>query len=88
MIRLMEEMCTSAVQPLIEAADQTTVGVHVGVSHESAARKGEEVDVSCELIGIDRRRTFRVLAKVGERVIGQGAHQRHIIDRTRFEDRG
>lgn len=88
MIRLMEESCTSAVQPLIEANDQTTVGVHVDVSHQSAAREGEGVEVSCELIDIDRRRlTFRVAARAGDRVIGQGTHQRHIIDRARFGDR-
>lgn len=87
MIRLMEETCTAAVQPLIEANDQTTVGVHVSVSHESAAREGESVTVTCELVGIDRRRlTFRVAATVGDRIIGQGTHQRHIIDRSRFAD--
>lgn len=88
MIRLMEETCTAAVQPLIEADDQTTVGVHVDVSHESAARDGEVVEVSCELVGVDRRRlTFRVSVRVGERIIGKGTHQRHIIDRSRFRAR-
>lgn len=85
MIRLMEETCTAAVQPFIEGNDQTTVGTHVNVSHESAATGGDEVEVRCELIEIDRRRfTFVVEARVGDRVIGQGTHQRHIIDRSRF----
>lgn len=85
MIRLMEETCTAAVQPLIEENDQTTVGIHVSVSHESAAREGENVEVTCELLEVDRRRlTFRVEVRVGERIIGQGTHQRHIVDRSRF----
>lgn len=85
MILLMEETCTSAIQPLIEADDQTSVGTHVNVSHEAAAVGGEEVEVCCELIEADRRRlTFLVEAKVGDRIIGRGTHQRHIVDRSRF----
>jgi fluoroacetyl-CoA thioesterase len=85
MIRLMEETCTGAIQPLIEADDRTSVGTHVNVSHEAAATGGDEVAVSCELIEIDRRRlTFLVEARVGDRIIGRGTHQRHIIDRSRF----
>lgn len=85
MIRLMEEICTDAVQPLVEAENQTTVGTHVDVSHESAATEGEVVELRCELITVERRRlTFRVEAKVGDHIVGQGTHQRHIIDRDRF----
>lgn len=85
MIRIMEEICTDAVQPLVEGANQTTVGTHVDVSHESAATEGEEVELRCELIKIDRRRlTFQVEARVGDQIVGQGTHQRHIIDRDRF----
>ena len=85
MIRFMEETCTAAVQPLLEAGDQTSVGTHVDVSHESAATAGEEVEVSCELVEIERRRlAFVVEARVGDRIVGRGTHRRHIIDRSRF----
>jgi fluoroacetyl-CoA thioesterase len=85
MILLMEETCLSAIQPLIESANQTSVGTHVNVSHEAAATGGEEVEIHCELIEIDRRRlTFLVEATVGDRIIGRGTHQRHVIDRSRF----
>jgi fluoroacetyl-CoA thioesterase len=85
MILLMEETSTWAIQPLIEGDGLTSVGTHVNVSHEAAARGGEEVEVSCELIEVDRRRlTFLVEARVGDRIIGRGTHQRHIIDRSRF----
>lgn len=85
MIRLMEETCTAAVQPLLEAEDRTTVGTHVDVSHESAAREGDLVEISCELLEVDGRRlTFSVLASIGDRVVGRGTHRRHVIDRARF----
>lgn len=85
MIRLMEEASTRAVQPLLEESDQTTVGVHVDVSHESAARQDEEVTVRSELVTVDGPRlTFRVEATVEDRIVGRGTHRRHVIDRSRF----
>lgn len=85
MIGLMEEASTQAVQPLLEESDQTTVGTHVDVSHESAARDGEEVVVEAELTAVDGPRlTFRVEARVGDRVIGRGTHRRYVVDRSRF----
>jgi predicted thioesterase len=85
MIRLMEEASTAAVQPLLEAEGRTTVGVHVDVSHESAAREGEEVVVAAELTAVDGPRlTFWVEARCGDRVIGRGTHRRYVVDRSRF----
>lgn len=85
MIRLMEEASTSAVQPALDVTDQTTVGTHVDVSHESAAREAEEVTVDAELVAIDGPRlTFSVRARVEDRVIGRGTHRRYVIDRSRF----
>lgn len=85
MIRLMEEASTAAVQPDLEEAGQTTVGTHVDVSHESAARDGEEVTVRADLVAIDGPRlTFRVQARVGDRTVGRGTHRRYVIDRSRF----
>ncbi|MGA7272151.1 MAG: hotdog domain-containing protein [Acidimicrobiia bacterium] len=84
MIRLMEEACTEAVQPMLEE-NQTTVGTHVDVSHESAARGGEVVEVEAELTAVDGARlAFRVEARVGDRIIGRGIHRRHVIDMSRF----
>jgi fluoroacetyl-CoA thioesterase len=85
MISLMEQASTTAVQPLLEAAGKTTVGTHIDVSHEAAARGGDEVEVSARLAAVDGPRlTFQVEARVGERIIGRGTHRRHIVDRARF----
>lgn len=88
MIGLMEEAATQVVQPFLEEHDQTTVGTHVDVSHESAAREGDEVTVEAELVAVDGPRlTFTVTARVDERVIGRGTHRRHVVDRARFSRR-
>lgn len=85
MIGMMEEAATRAVQPHLDELDQTTVGTHVDVSHESAAREGEEVEVEAELSAVDGPRlSFRVEARVGDRIIGRGNHRRYIVDRSRF----
>lgn len=85
MIYLMEQASTNAVQPSLEAAGKTTVGTHVDVSHESAAREGEEIAVTATLAAVDGPRlSFQVVAKAGGRVIGRGTHRRHIVDRSRF----
>lgn len=85
MIRLMEEASTQAVQRFLDEGEQTTVGTHVDVSHESAAREGEEVTVEAELVAADGPRlTFRVEARVGDRIVGRGTHRRHVVGRSRF----
>lgn len=85
MIRLMEEASTAAVQDLLDPDDRTSVGVHIDVSHESAAREDEEVTVEAELVAVDGPRlTFRVEARCDDRVIGRGTHRRYVVDRSRF----
>lgn len=85
MIRLMEEVSTMAVQDILDGYDQTTVGTHVDVSHESAARAGEEVTVMAVLENVDGSRlVFAVEATVGDRVVGRGIHRRYVVDRSRF----
>lgn len=84
MIWLMERACTDAAQPLL-AENETTVGTHVDVSHEAAAREDDVVTVDAELVTVDGPRlVFHVEARVGERIIGRGTHRRHVVDVSRF----
>jgi fluoroacetyl-CoA thioesterase len=84
MIMLMEGTCLGAAQPHLDE-HETTVGVHVCVSHVAAAAVGEEVTVHCELTERDRRRLrFQVEAKAGDRLLGEGTHDRMVIDTTKF----
>lgn len=83
MIGFMERAATMAVQDAL--GHRTSVGTHVNVSHEAAAREGEAVTFEATLTAIDGRRLeFDVMARVGDRVIGRGSHQRTIIDREGF----
>ena len=85
MIALIEDTCLGLVQPHL-GGGETTVGTHVEVSHVGAARAGEEVTVRIRLERVTRRRllTFAVEVVAPGGVVGSGAHQRLIVDRSRF----
>lgn len=85
MIALMEKTCASSVEPFLEAG-QGTVGTHVNVSHSAATPVGMKVHCESELVEVDRRRlTFRVTASDERGIIGEGTHERFIIDSARFQ---
>ena len=85
MIALIEKAAVYSVEPYLESG-QGTVGTHVNVSHCSATPLGMKVWAETELIGIDRRKlTFRVAAYDERGLIGEGRHERFIIDNARFQ---
>lgn len=79
MIRLIEQTCLLAVQDLLEA-DQTTVGIHVCVSHSAGVDSGEEVQVVCEIAEVDRKRlVFNTTVTCGDKMVSEGTHQRFVV---------
>ena len=87
MIGFMERVCRNLVFEMLDEGFDT-VGTHVNVSHDAAAAMGASVTFSAELLAVnDRRVEFRVTASAGERLIGQGLHQRAIIDVRRFKQK-
>ncbi|RSN73816.1 MAG: thioesterase [Thermoproteota archaeon] len=84
MITFMEETCRKMVESFLEEGD-TTVGTRVDVSHLKPAPVGEEVEVTAELIEVDGRRLkFRVEAFWRGEKIGEGYHERFVVNRERF----
>ena len=84
MIGLMEKTCLESVLPHLEPG-QDTVGTHVNVSHCSATPVGMKVWCDSELLEIDRRRlVFRVFAYDEIGLIGEGTHERFIIEKEKF----
>jgi predicted thioesterase len=84
MIGYMERTCRDLVLTMLDPGFDT-VGTHVNVFHKAAAPMGAQVLFECELLAVnDRRVEFRVLATVGEKIIGEGTHKRAIIDVSRF----
>lgn len=87
MIALMEKTCRLSVKPYLEAG-QETVGTHVDVSHDSATPEGMTVWCESEVVEVDRRKiTFRVVVYDKDGIVGQGTHERFIIDEKKFHDK-
>ncbi len=87
MISLMEKTCQRSVVPYLEDG-QETVGTKVDIAHVSSTPVGMKVWCESELIDIDRRRlVFKVAAYDEKGLIGEGRHERFIIDIARFKEK-
>jgi predicted thioesterase len=84
MIGYMERTCRNLVFPLL-APGYDTVGTHVDVAHLAAAPLGMAVRFLAEVTGVtDRRVQFRVEGWDEKEKIGEGAHERAIINVAKF----
>ena len=84
MIALMEKTAWASVEPYMEEG-RTTVGTHLDVSHLSASPVGAHIKCETKLMEIDGRRlVFRVTASDDAGLIGEGTHERFIIDIEKF----
>ena len=87
MIALMEEASINTVDKnLLEGF--ATVGIEFSIKHIAATPKGMNITASAELTEIDGRRlTFKVEAFDEVEKIGEGRHQRYIIELDKFKCR-
>lgn len=84
MIALMEEASQRSVAPYLEEG-QSTVGTGLTVSHDAATPIGMKVWAESLLTEVDGRRlVFEVRAFDECGPIGQGTHERFIINTQRF----
>lgn len=84
MIGLMENAAWHAVAPALDAG-YATVGTLVNVRHLAATPIGQKVRATAELVEVDGRRlVFNVAAYDEQRKIGEGQHERAIINLERF----
>jgi predicted thioesterase len=85
MVSLMEEAALNAVEGHLPAGYQT-VGTRLDISHTAATPVGLHVRAGAELTGVDGRRlTFRVWAEDEAERIGEGTHERIVVDVARFD---
>ncbi len=84
MILLLEETCHYTVAPYLGPGQQT-VGTLVCVKHLAATPIGMKVRAEAEVLEVDRRRVkFKVAAYDEKDKIGEGEHERFIVDMDRF----
>lgn len=84
MIGLMEAAAMNAVKSHLPEG-HSTVGISVNIRHMSATAVGKKVWAIAELVETDRKRlVFKVEAFDEDKKIGEGTHERFIIDEQKF----
>jgi len=87
MIALMEEASINTVDKNLQEGF-ATVGTGLDVRHIAATPEGMNITASAELIEIDGKRlVFKVEAFDEVEKIGEGTHQRYIIELEKFKSR-
>jgi len=87
MVALVERTCNESVLPYLSKG-QGTVGTLINVSHIAATPIGMRVWCESELMEVDRRRlVFNVKAYDECGLIGEGIHERFVIDTERFQQK-
>ena len=87
MTAMMEYTAWSSVEPFMEEG-MGTVGTRLDISHVAASPVGSHISYESELTEIDRRRlVFSVKAFDDAGLIGEGVHERFIIDNAKFMSR-
>jgi len=87
MVNLMEAAALQAVEKFMPPGHQT-VGTHLDVKHFAATPIGLRVIAHAELVKVEGRTlTFRIRAQDEHEPIGDGVHERLVINVARFDVR-
>ncbi len=86
-VGLMEWTCLHLIAPHL-GEGEGSLGIHINVSHLAATVPGQTVTVDAECTRVAGRRLyFHVKAHDGIDLIGEGEHQRMIVNWKKFEQR-
>ena len=87
MINLMEAAALDACENLIPAGHQS-LGTRLDVRHVAATPVGMRVRATARLLSVDGRKLeFQVEARDEKDLIGDGSHQRLVVNVARFDQR-
>ncbi|MBD3732691.1 MAG: thioesterase family protein [Sphingopyxis sp.] len=87
MIAFVEATCIEALAPYL-GEGEATVGTHVDISHAAATPVGMRVTAEVVLEALERRKLrFRVCCSDEASLIGEGFHERAVIDGAAFSAR-
>jgi len=84
MIALMEQAACECIAANLETG-QTSVGTQINVAHTAASPLGVVISATAKITAVDGRKiSFMITAHDGVNEIGNGTHERFIIDAERF----
>ena len=84
MIAMMEMTSLKCVADKI-GEENTTVGIAVNIKHLKASPVGHTIRCEAKVIEVDRKRlVFEVKCFDGEDLVGQGTHERFVVNSAKF----
>jgi predicted thioesterase len=84
LVHLIEDAAIEALAPYLNDGEGS-VGSKVEIAHVAPTLKGATVTATATVTEVDRRRVaFTVVAEDGNGTIGQGTHERFIINLDKF----
>lgn len=84
MVAFMEYTSKELIRSFL-SPEETTVGISLHVSHVRATPVGHEISVSAVISEVEGRKiTLRLEAHDKEHLIGEGFHERVVVDREKF----
>jgi len=84
MVALMEQAACECIASSLEPG-QTSVGTQINVAHTAATPLGATISATAKITSVDGRKiSFMVTAHDGVNEIGNGTHERFVIDAERF----
>ena len=87
MINLIEAAALAAVEQSLPEEHQS-LGTHLDVTHVAATPVGMRVRATAEVVKVEGRTVyFRVRAEDERELIGQGTHERVVVNVNRFDER-
>ena len=87
MVGLFEWCCTELLNEHLDPGEGS-LGIHVNFSHLAATPPGLTVTVDAEVTAVDGKRvSFRVHGHDGVDLIGEGEHERAIVNYEKFNQR-
>ena len=87
MIALAEQAAYKSVEPYLEEG-QGTVGTLMNVKHMAATPVGMEITAKSELTTIEGRKlTFKIEVFDEREKIGEGVHERFIVNNEKFQNK-
>jgi predicted thioesterase len=87
MVTLLEEAALLAVEGLLPSGFQS-VGTKLNVTHIAATPVGSRVTAHAEVTEVDGRTiSFTVRARDEHELIGEGTHERVVVELARFDER-
>lgn len=88
MVALVEWACVDLIKPHLDWPREQSLGTHVDLSHLAATLPGMSIEVRARLERVEGRKlVFHVSARDDLDLITEGRHERHVIDKSRFDDR-